>query len=94
MWNHLEKSSKEDVVKSVMDENHKPEEEKKDLSSGDLARLEIEPADNGGFTVTHHIKPKKTKSKDGFSPSEYQEPKRNVFSTHEEMIAHVGKVTK
>ena len=59
-----------------------------------LRRMEIEPAENGGHTVTHHLKPKMTKSRDAHSGMAmgYQEPEKHVFGADEghEMLAHIA----
>lgn len=59
-----------------------------------LKRMEIEPAENGGHTVTHHGKPKMTKDRNAHSGMAmgYQEPERHVFGKGEghEMLAHVA----
>lgn len=91
-WDHLQKASKAGVVKAVMGSEAEPEGAS---VPDDLQRLEIEPADNGGFTVTHHLKPKKHKPTKGEAPvTDYQEPKRHVFSTHSEMMAHLMKALR
>lgn len=59
-----------------------------------IRRIEIEPSENGGHTVTHHLKEKPMHStKHGMIGSGYQEPERHVFGKEEghEMIAHVAE---
>jgi hypothetical protein len=79
-WNHLKTSSPEEVVEGVSGSKHAAK-----TSEGDLESLEIMPSDNSGFTVTHRMK---NKGKEG-----YPESKKNVFSDHESMMAHVHKMT-
>lgn len=60
----------------------------------EIRRIEIEPAENGGHTVTHHYKESKvrdSKSHSGIGMS-YQEPEHHVFgkSQGHEMLAHVA----
>lgn len=59
-----------------------------------LKRMEIEPAENGGHTVTHHKKDKMTRDRCAHSGMSmgYQEPERHVFGPHEghEMLAHIA----
>lgn len=60
----------------------------------EIRRIEIEPAENGGHTVTHHYKVSRvrnSKSASGFGES-YQEPEHHVFgkSQGHEMLAHVA----
>jgi hypothetical protein len=59
-----------------------------------LIRMEIEPAENGGHTVTHHYKEemkRDAKSHAGISMG-YQEPERHVFGGDDGhgMLAHVA----
>ena len=59
-----------------------------------IRRIEIEPSENGGHTVTHHYK--EEQRKDNRAPSgvsmAYQEPEQHVFGKSEghEMLAHVA----
>lgn len=58
-----------------------------------LRRMEIEPSENGGHTVTHHMKEKPAHStKHGMMPGAYHEPERHVFGKEEghEMLEHVA----
>ncbi len=60
----------------------------------ELRRIEIEPAENGGHTVTHHFKEsmrKDSKSHSGMTPR-YEEPEHHVFGKDEghEMLAHIA----
>lgn len=59
-----------------------------------LLRIEIEPAENGGHTVTHHFREgmgKDARSHSGIS-FHHEEPEKHVFGPHEghEMLAHVA----
>lgn len=57
-----------------------------------LRRIEIEPAENGGHTVTHHFKESpKHSAKQGMSMG-YVEPEHHVFGPEQghEMLAHVA----
>lgn len=59
-----------------------------------LKRMEIDPAENGGHTVTHHKKEKMVRDRGAHSGMSmgYQEPERHVFGSGEghEMLAHVA----
>ncbi len=57
----------------------------------EIRRIEIEPAENGGHTVTHHYKEAKREGKHGLSMS-YVEPEHHVFVPGEghAMLAHVA----
>lgn len=57
----------------------------------EIRRIEIEPAENGGHTVTHHYKPMQRESKHGVMEN-YVEPEQHVFGADEghEMLAHVA----
>lgn len=58
-----------------------------------FARIEIEPSENGGHTVTHHMKAMPMhSSKHGMMPGAYHEPEKHVFGEGEghEMLAHVA----
>jgi hypothetical protein len=59
----------------------------------EIRRIEIEPAENGGHTVTHHFHD--TPSKKGLGSS-YNDPEHHVFGEHEghEMLAHVANHLK
>jgi hypothetical protein len=57
-----------------------------------IRRMEIEPAENGGHMVTHHMKEMpQHSSKMGMSMA-YQEPEKHVFGPDEghEMLAHIA----
>lgn len=57
-----------------------------------IRRMEIEPAQNGGHTVTHHYKEMPShSSKNGMSMS-YTEPETHVFGADQghDMLAHVA----
>lgn len=57
--------------------------------SGEVSRVEIEPSDNGGFTVTcFHKSPKSTKRD---SPVPYQDPVKSVYADAASMLAYVGE---
>ena len=59
----------------------------------EIRKIEIEPAKNGGHTVTHHMKERPQHSaKHGMMPSAYEEPESHVFGEHDghEMLAHVA----
>ena len=57
----------------------------------EIRRIEIEPAENGGHTVTHHYKDAVRHGKHG-DVSRYVEPEHHVFGPDEghEMLAHVA----
>ncbi len=63
----------------------------------ELMRLEIEPAENGGHTVTHHYRT--SAKRDAKNPSgvsyQHQEPEHHVFGKDEghEMLRHVAEHT-
>lgn len=64
------------------------------MAKKEIRRIEIEPAENGGHTVTHHYKESRvrdSKSHSGIGLS-YQEPEHHVFgkSQGHEMLAHVA----
>ena len=77
-----------------MKAEHEPSKSEAKPKFERLIRMEIEPAENGGHTVTHHLKPKMTKSRDAHSGMAmgYQEPEKHVFGADEghEMLAHVA----
>ena len=83
---------KANLIRGAVGGHEEPDGDEGEPIGGDLQRMEIEPADNGGFTVTHHMKSKPSKKKN--EPSHYEEPKKHVFSSHAEMIHHVSKNTK
>jgi len=57
-----------------------------------LTRMEIEPAENGGHTVTHHLKAMPSHSSKMGMGMQYHEPEKHVFGEGEghEMLAHVA----
>lgn len=57
-----------------------------------IRRMEIEPAENGGHTVTHHFKETPTHSSRSGMGMAYTEPEQHVFGPKEghEMLAHVA----
>lgn len=57
----------------------------------EIRRIEIEPAENGGHTVTHHFKDNVRSGKHGEIHT-YVEPEQHVFGKTEghEMLAHVA----
>jgi len=59
-----------------------------------IRRIEVEPAENGGHTVTHHFKEEKVKDRHSHSGVSvgYVEPEHHVFGKDEghEMIAHIA----
>lgn len=57
----------------------------------EMRRMEIEPAENGGHTVTHHYKESMREGKHGIQSS-YVEPEHHVFGADQghEMLAHVA----
>jgi hypothetical protein len=88
------RGNRETAKGAAMERKH---EQKKRLTKDSVARIrekmkggkrvrsiEIEPAENGGHTVTHHFT--------SGSTAAYAEPERHVFGAHEghEMLAHVA----
>ena len=57
----------------------------------EIRRIEIEPAENGGHTVTHHYKDMQRDGRHGLISS-YVEPEHHAFGENEghEMLAHVA----
>jgi hypothetical protein len=57
----------------------------------EMRRMEIEPAENGGHTVTHHYREMQREGKHGIQTS-YVEPEHHVFGADEghDMLAHVA----
>lgn len=57
----------------------------------EIRRISIEPAENGGHTVTHEYKPMQREGRHGLQES-YVEPEHHVFGPEEghEMLAHVA----
>ena len=93
-WDHLQKASKKEVVAGVMGKETPGEEKSEQSALSDLQSLEIEPADNGGFTVIHRLKDRKIKGEKGQIETHYQQPKKHVFADHASMMEHLGKVLK
>jgi hypothetical protein len=86
-WNAASKGKKLHARKE-----NKVAEEKKEHR--EVRKIEIEPSENGGFTVTHHNKPKMSKDSKAHSGMSigYEEPEHHVFGKGEghEMLAHVA----
>jgi hypothetical protein len=61
------------------------------MAKKEIRRIEIEPAENGGHTVTHSYKPIQREGRHGMSEN-YVEPEKHVFGADEghEMLAHVA----
>ena len=57
-----------------------------------IRRIEIEPADNGGHTVTHHFKSQPVHSSKHGMGSEYADPETHTFGAAEghDMLAHLA----
>lgn len=60
------------------------------MAKNELRRLEIEPAENGGHTLTHFYKESSGPSN---GPSRYVEPDRFVFGPDDDykLTAHISK---
>lgn len=58
----------------------------------EIRRMEIEPAENGGHTVTHHYKEQPHHSSKSGMGMQYVEPEHHVFGAEEghEMLAHIA----
>ncbi len=54
--------------------------------TGPLSRIEMEPAENGGAIVTHHMK-----VSDRVKHMGRHEPKRHVFESKKKAAEHVAK---
>ena len=61
------------------------------MSKKQIRSIEIEPAENGGHTVTHRHKEMQREGKHGIQSS-YIEPEHHVFGSDEghKMLAHVA----
>lgn len=61
------------------------------MAKKEIRRIEIEPAENGGHTVTHHHKPMQRTGRHGMVEN-YIEPENHVFGPGEghAMLAHVA----
>ena len=60
----------------------------------ELTRIEIVPAENGGHTVTHHMKPKmRVDGRSHSGMTQYVEPQHHVFGKNEghEMLRHLAE---
>ncbi len=62
------------------------------MANKEIRWVEIEPAENGGHTVTHHYKEMPTHSSKSGMGSSYVEPEAYVFGADEghKMLAHVA----
>ena len=62
------------------------------MAKREMRRMEIEPAENGGHTVTHHYRETPTHSGKGGVQMAYQEPEHHVFGADQghEMLAHLA----
>jgi hypothetical protein len=58
----------------------------------EIRRLEIEPAETGGHTITHYFKDRPRNDTKNGMHMEYQEPEKHVFGTDEDekMLGHVA----
>lgn len=59
--------------------------------SHSVSRMEVEPADNGGYTVTTHFKSNKNGASRFSGPSDYKEPHKGVFTHIDHAIDHIKK---
>ena len=61
------------------------------MSKKEISRIGIEPAENGGHTVTHHYREIRREGKHGVQSS-YVDPESHVFGADEghKMLAHVA----
>ena len=61
------------------------------MANKEIRRMTIEPAENGGHTVSHEYKEAQREGKHGLVSS-YVEPEKHVFGADEghEMLAHVA----
>ena len=61
------------------------------MAKKEIRRIVIEPAENGGHTVTHEYKPMQREGKHGVQEN-YVEPEHHVFGADEghKMLAHVA----
>ena len=61
------------------------------MAKKEIRRMIIEPAENGGHTVSHDYKPIQREGRHGMSES-YVEPDKHVFGADQghEMLAHVA----
>lgn len=57
-------------------------------------RTHIEPADNGGYTVTHHKRLKRKFEGMRHMEGSYREPEKHVFTSADEMHAHLQTIFK
>lgn len=58
----------------------------------EIRKMEVEPAENGGFTVTHHFKESPSHSSKSGMGMSYTPPEAHVFGPEDghEMLAHVA----
>lgn len=63
------------------------------MAKKEIRRIEIEPAENGGHTVTHHFKPREKASKGLSYEYDHPAPETHVFGKNEghQMLAHVAR---
>lgn len=84
---------KKHLAHSIVKDTDEPEPA--GMPEGELERLEVEPAQNGGFTVRHHMKPRPQKATKGeTAPTPFENPKLFAFSNHADMVQHVHDATK
>lgn len=69
-------------------QSQKKHEEPDQDDMGDVESMNIERAGNGYMVSTHH----KQKPSKGSNPTPFEGPKKNVFTTHNDVAAHVSKV--
>lgn len=62
--------------------------EKSKIAPGDVQRIEIEVADNGGFSVQCYRKPSASRSKNDIG---YEAPKKHVFSSKSELDDYIDE---
>lgn len=60
-----------------------------------LRRLEIEPADNGGHTITHHFKSQPRKGPNGSVGMDYPDHEQHTFGPEEKqqhaVLSHIAQ---
>ena len=64
---------------------------KKSKGTHSVSRMEVEPADNGGYTVTTHFKSNRNTAARYAGPSDYKEPHKGVFTHIDHAIDHIKK---
>ncbi len=57
----------------------------------ELHRMDIEKADNGGYTVSHHFRPKGKKGSSGMMGDSYRPSETHVFQSFTDMHGHLPK---